>query len=267
MKNLFKILLALTLTSSTLALGLSNEIKEKFDLGYQYFKQDRFANSESQFQELLEQLKEQNLTDQPVYYYMIEYLALSKSEQGKTDGVSSLFEERLEISKKQFGEESYTTANNHMSLAESYYRDGKQQQALDELDIAERLYNSQSSKDQNRLNYLKKNRQEYTQPFDGKKLPYDLSGFYTACDSIQLDEEYSSAKLKMNEFVEVGVDYKPEGMWAEIFSSAKLLSVKEPSEYDKRVVFIPEAIDSVKDEWCVIYKKSEKVVSVIAHEG
>jgi len=266
--KIYRTILVLVLFISVSPFSQGNEIESFYKSGVHFFKASRYYSAEIRLNQLVESLRKSNQTNQPIYYHAIEFLALSRSEQGKIIGVSSLISERLEIGKKQFGIKSYDTGNNMMTLAEAYYREGKKKQALEMLGKAESIYKNLSPKYHDRLSFLEQNREEYLQgSFDSSKLPFDLSNFYLACESIPLNNEYASTKIKMQSYVEVGVDYKPKGMWADIFSNSKLTGVGAIPEHDKRIIYIPKEIDSLKDEWCVVFTKSGITVAAFAHEG
>ena len=263
-----RIIVVFILLVLTPLVALGSEIENLYKNGLNYFNANRYYSAEGQLSQLVKVLKDNNQTDQPVYYYAIKLLALSQSEQGKNRDASSLFIEHLEIGNKQFGINSYNSGNSLMALAESYYREGNKALALKTLLKAENLYKKLDPKYHDRLEFLRANREEYLQgPFNSSKLPFDLSYFYLACESIPLNKEYSLTKAAMQEFIEVGVDYKPEGVWVDIFSNAKLTGVGSALEHDKRVIYIPKDIDVLKDEWCVVYTKAGITVSAFAHEG
>lgn len=244
------------------------DIEATFKKGVIYFQANRYNDSENELTTLVNHLEKNRNVDLPAYYYAILYLALSKSEQGKTDGVSELFLKRIQIGKKQFGPNSLDTANNLMSLAETMFREGRSEEALKLLDQVETIYKEIEPAPVQGIEFLAKNRMEYTSgPFDKEKLPFDLSDFYSSCESIVVSKPFEHARSRMRSFVEVGVNYKPEGMWADIFNSANLLNIGSLPKYESRHIFIPKPHVSMRDEWCVVFVNRGLTVAAFTHEG
>ena len=241
---------------------------QPFQYGVHLFQTNRFENAEGVFKKIYDKLKAKGEQASPMYYQTLYFLAMSRSEQGKIVGVSSLIEEMLSISISRFGENSFETAKVMLNYGETRYREGNTKAALEIVDGVEKIYKTLDPKPDQFQEYINANRIEYRSgDFDKSKLPPDLSHFYTACDSLVVGKAFAKEKLKMAEFIQVGVDFTPTGVWADIFANAQLQEVKGPTAYSERVIIIPANDQRMYDEWCVVFIDNGIVIKTAVHEG
>jgi tetratricopeptide (TPR) repeat protein len=242
--------------------GIENEIKRAVYL----FQTKRFQNSEEAVKSIIGKIK--GVDSQRINYYnLLYYYALSISEQGRTNGLKSIWEERLRLGKELAGEASFETAKNQLNMGEMYYREGDVANALLKLDQAVDTYKKLHKKPEGFLDFIASNKEEYlASPFKKEKLPEDFSQFYTTCESLVVGNDLDVEREKMKAYSQPGVDFEPEGIYKDIFS-AKLIGVSGIPKHSNRVVIIPRNDESVYDEWCVLYELKDKLIGVQLNEG
>lgn len=231
--------------------------------GAQMYHKKRFADAEVLFDKVYRSLKNDPDRDEERYTQLLDFLAQSKSLQGKNAVVVPLMEERLAISTKIHGEGSDKLSPMLAGIAEAYYRDDQRDNAIATVKMAiDGLKRLEDSSDY--LKLAENNLERYVGgPFTEDELPMDLSEFYTHCESIERGDLPSVVSSKMSGFSEVGVDYKPEGFWASMFTVATLGrdgSARTGNKY--RRIFIPASDrEEVRADVCVVDQLSGIVVS------
>lgn len=230
------------------------------------FDARRYRDAEAEFTELLQLLKTAMGNDYQThfdnYVRVLDYLAQSRSQQGKTLNVRELLTERHELIKSAYDSNGFQFANSLFTLAEAHYRSGDRAQAIALLEGAVRIYVTLNPVPKTAVERARMNRIQYRiATFSNSMLPMDLSEFYSQCEAIQTGDQSSHSVVAMEEFVEVGTDYIPEGSWAVFFDNLKYPTVSAFGGDGERRIFIPSSVETMRDEICIVETREGTVIS------
>ncbi len=231
--------------------------------GANLFHAKRFADAEAVFERLYEQISEKEIDDLHRLSTLVNFLAQTKSFQGKNSEAIVLQHRRLEISQRIYGKSSPELGPVLSGLAEVYFRLGNRELAIANATAALAGLQRLGSEHENHVELVSENLTRYKDGhFDQDNLPEDLSEFYSQCESILAGDNEFAVDSKMGQFVELDVDFNPDGMWGALFSiAAKGRDGEARSGNNHRRIFLPSADESMHSEVCVVDQRSGVVTS------
>lgn len=231
--------------------------------GADMYHQQRFANAEAIFYPVYQQMQKKQHKDLERYAMVLDFLAQSRSLQGKSEGVVELMEERLLVAATLFENEPHRVAPMRAGVAEAYFRAGRSEEAKKMAELAIAEFEHWGDDALGHLKLAEANIERYRNgEFDAAELPDDLSDFYSSCDSISAGDSAKVAREKMRPFVELEVDFKPDGFWGMMFEIA--LQGKDGKARDGdnfRRIYVPGTDQVLLKELCVIDQSNGLVVS------
>ena len=231
--------------------------------GADLFHEKRYSDAEQVFEKVYLDLQSSDSNDLERLSTVLNFLAQSKSFTGKNNEALVLLKERLKVEQQIYGPESPATAPSKLGLAEAYFRNDQSWKALELTQDAIVGLDILGEEEAEHLALAQNNLKRYAeQDFDASNLPHDLSEFYTHCESIIAGDNEYAVDTKMQSFVEVDVDFKPEGFWATMFEiAASGRDGKARSGSNYRRIFLPGSDESLRNDLCVVDQKSGEVVS------
>ena len=231
--------------------------------GADLFHEKRYSDAEQVFDRVYLDLQSSDSNDLERLSTVLNFLAQSKSFTGKNNEALVLLKERLKVEEKIYGPESPATAPSKLGLAEAYFRNDQSWKALELTQDAIVGLEILGEEEAEHLALAQNNLKRYAeQDFDASNLPHDLSEFYTHCESIIAGDNEYAVDTKMQSFVELDVDFKPEGFWATMFEiAASGRDGKARSGSNYRRIFLPGSDESLRNDLCVVDQKSGEVVS------
>jgi len=207
------------------------------------------------------------------FLVILDYLARSIAQQGRTEGVLKLLEQRHALIAKHHDTRGYAFANSMSRLAEALYREGSRQQALSFSDHALELYKNLKPVPDKAIELVSNSRLQYkVSEFSNDMLPMDLSDFYTRCE--HLNDKPGAAvsdaliNTAMSQYVEVGVDYKPTGLWSDYYDIMALKQQKEWGDKTEIRLFIPRQHEPMRNELCMVASMGQPLIhaeSILEH--
>jgi len=231
--------------------------------GANLFHEKRYSDAEEVFDKIYLDLQRSDSNDLDRLSTVLNFLAQSKSFTGKNNEALVLLKERLRVEEKIYGPENPATAPSKLGLAEAYFRNDQNWKALELTQVAIVGLELLGDEEAEHLALAQKNLKRYAeQEFDASNLPHDLSEFYTHCESIIAGDNEYAVDAKMQNFVELDVDFKPEGFWGTMFEiAASGRDGKARSGSNYRRIFLPGPEESLRNDICVVDQKSGEVVS------
>jgi len=230
--------------------------------GAKLFHQDRYQDTVDVFEPIFESLSAEEPRDLHRTLTVVNFLAQSHSFLGNDVRALVLMQERVSVARELHGENSSEFAATLAGLAEAYYRSGDVQKAKRYVDEAISGL-SVHDEEGEYLELAKQNLKKYSKgPFDDSQLPTDLSNFYSRCESIKPGDNEFSVDRAMTQFVELDVDYKPEGFWGAMFEVAAQGPDGKARQGDNyRRIFLPSTNEELHQELCVVDQRSGVVVN------
>jgi len=230
--------------------------------GATLFHEKRYSDAEQVFEKIYLDLQQTDSADLERISTVLNFLAQSKSFTGKNNEALVLLKERLNTDEKIYGIDAPATAPSRVGLAEAYYRIDQSEKALELTRQAIIGLESLGDEHAQHLTLAQNNLKRYTKKFDASNLPHDLSDFYTHCESIIAGDNEFAVGAKMQSFLELDVDFKPEGFWGAMFEiAASGRDGKARSGQNYRRIFLPGPEESLRNDLCVVDQKSGEVVS------
>jgi len=259
---------ALTLLSVLAIPALSQTFDLPLRLRYaiELFDARRYQNAELVLNAIYKEYQPTQTHHFDSYLSLLDYLARSISQQGRTDRVRQLLQERHVLIARHYDTRGYEFANSMSRLAEALYREGDRQLAISFTDHALKLYRDLNPKPIDAIDLADTNRLQYkVAQFSTSMLPMDLSDFYTRCEQMS---EHPSGTLAgqpveqvFADYVEVGVDYLPAGSWSDYFD---IIAVQQREKLDETArfrMFIPATVETLRDELCIVMANNKRMVS------
>ena len=227
------------------------------------FHDRRFADAEVVFERLYEQMEKDESSDLHRLSTLVNFLAQTKSFQGKNAEAFVLQQYRLQIATQIFGESSPELGPVLSGLAEAHFGLGNQEFAVKHAAAALAGLQRLGSEHEQHVELVSANIDRYkVGSYDPDDLPDDLSQFYSRCESILAGDSEFSVDSKMGQFVELDVDFNPTGMWGALFSiAAKGRDGEARSGDNHRRIFLPSSDESMHSEVCVVDQRSGVVTS------
>ena len=231
--------------------------------GANFFHEKRYSDAEQVFDKIYLDLQGSDSNDLKRLSTVLNFLAQSKSFTGKNNEALVLLKERLKVEEKIYGPGNPATAPSKLGLAEAYFRNDQSWKALELTQAAIVGLELLGDEEAEHLALAQNNLERYAaQEFDASNLPHDLSEFYTHCESIIAGDNEFAVDTKMQNFLELDVDFKPEGFWGSMFEiAASGRDGKARSGSNYRRIFLPGSDESLRNDLCVVDQKSGEVVS------
>lgn len=244
--------------------AVADVFKQLVDMrhGADLFHQNRYQNSLEVFEPIYASLQQSGSGDLHRLLTVLNFLAQSKSFLGEHDDALSLMQKRLLVAEKLHGRDSPEYSAGLAGVAEAEYRSGNIEPAIATAHLAidglKRL-----DPESEYLKLAHTNVDKYRSgPFDPLTLPLDLSKFYSRCESIKPGDNEFTVDRAMTEFIELDVDYKPEGFWGAMFEIASQGPDGQARKGENhRRIFLPASDESVRQEICVVDQRSGTVVN------
>lgn len=256
---LFSILICLGFTAKADTFELMLDLRHAQSL----YDHGRYKDSTVAFDNLHWKMKPVTKAQIDTYLVVLDYLARSISQRGLTHRVTALMRERHGLIQQFYDDRGYLHATSLARLAESTYRDGDRESAIELTNSAIHTYQRLYPVPQAELDLARKNIAQYkVADFSAARLPRDLSDFYSNCEQLREVTDPAYADTLMSEFIEIGVDYVPEGEWREFFDAIKYPAVQSYQAGSERRVFIPDTTDTMMDELCFVSIEGGNIVSV-----
>lgn len=184
------------------------------------------------------------------YLVVSDYYAQALSQQGVVDGVTQIMLARHGWVSRLYDEHGYVYASSLSRLAEASYRGGDKTLAIAQGKQALGIFLKLHPVPVDAVRLMKSNLVQYQfAQFDTSMLPMDLSEFYTRCESLP-SLALSQVDSVMAGFVEVGVDYRPEGDWRAYYAGLRQRAQSGPEGHVR--LFIPASAEAAREEVCAV---------------
>ena len=242
----------LMLTGSSVLLADTFDLPLRVREARELFDARRYRDAEQALTQIREQFQPLKPSQLDSYLGVLDYLARSISQQGRTENVRALLEERHVLIAQHYDKRGFVFANSMGRLAEALYREGNRTRAINFADYAISLYQRLSPVPSEAIELAQSNRLQYkVSRFSTAMLPMDLSDFYTRCEKLASSATESSGKL-MSGYVEVGVDYRPTGEWADYFDVLLSQHQEKTGQSGAHRIFIPHSSEQMRGDLCFV---------------
>ena len=227
------------------------------------FEQNRFSDADRLLKEVYTTLHPTANLDPERFIQVLDLVGQTKSSLGQHAEVVILMQERLQLAMFHYGDDSDEMAPAMAGLAEAFYRAGDNRRAIQFANEARFRFVAAGSAPDDYLELVENNLNKYRlRRFENAELPVDLSEFYTRCEAIRRGSLPSDVDMIMERFVEVGVDFHPDGFWGQMYQIAAMGpkgNLRSGAKY--RRLFLPAADDATRTNLCVVDQTNGRVVS------
>ncbi len=222
------------------------------DYSIDLYEDKRYENAADSFSMLVKSRDFRRL-DHNEKFIALELLVYSLANQDKARQAVPYSKQLQKVTKSGFGKRSREFAEALYVEAIVQYRIGDERDASRTMYDVAGIYENLGSE-------YKKEYHEAMQisgklkfkEWDDKKLPKDLSDFFTTCEEIVADEKLPAVTRRFSDYKLVGRDYKPKGKERRFFKETYIKRARESStDRANRLVFIPD-YEHIND-WCVVY--------------
>jgi len=230
----------------------------------EYLDNDRFRAAETLLATVYDSVHERLSEHPDQSIRLLGLLAKARSQQGKFDTVADLLLTQHRLIAANYSHTGYVYASSLARIAEAHYRDRQKYDAIDFSQRAIAIYQRLNPVPQESLDLISRNLAQYRiAPFSRAFLPRDLSDFYARCERLQQSKDRVTADQTMSAFVEVGVDYVPQGRWVPYFYALKYPNLKAFEGKSERRIFIPDQSHALRDEICIVEEVNGIVINAM----